>query len=177
MNRFRVTLIENVLVRLLWQDFFTSGDSKSHERVSSGKATGSSDDSIPLDKNPVDMPNKKYPMHYLQELGKCIVEILLGVYTLDCNILSAFIMEFEKNCIGILQQEADTERIERIILLMLLLEQHAVLRGETWPLVCLVGPTLTKSFSFIKSSVSYSVQFSFYHFHLYSCFQFTHDDV
>ncbi|KAF7816195.1 E3 ubiquitin-protein ligase listerin [Senna tora] len=150
-NQFRVTLIESVLAGLLWEEFFISSNSKGQERISSGKATNPSEDSVPLNKKTVDMQKT---MPYLQELGRCIVGILLGIYTLDCNLLSTFIVEFEKNCIGILNQEANTESIERIILLMLLVEQHAVLKGETWPLVYLVGPMLAKSFSLIKSSDS-----------------------
>lgn len=157
-RQFRVTLVENVLVRVLWQDFFISGNSKGHEKISLGKETNSSEDNVPLKNKTVYMKNTKYPMPYLQDLGKCIIDILLGIYTLDCNLISAFIVEYEKNCIAVFQQEAYAESIERIILLILLLEQHAVLKGETWPLAYLVGPMLAKSFSFIKSSVSYFVE-------------------
>ncbi|MED6194528.1 hypothetical protein PIB30_029435 [Stylosanthes scabra] len=53
---------------------------------------------------------------------------------------------------GILQKASNVELIERIILFMSLLEQHAVVKGASWPLVCIVGPLLAKSFSIIRSS-------------------------
>lgn len=95
-----------------------------------------------------------YPMSYLEELGKCFVEILLGVYILDSNVLSVFIEELEDNCMSALQQAGNVDIVERIILFMFLLEKHAVLKGAIWPLPYIVGPMLAKSFSLIKSSVS-----------------------
>lgn len=100
------------------------------------------------------MLNTKYPMPYLQELGRCIVEILSGIYILDSNLLSVFNEKLEENFMGILQQADNVEIVERIILFMLLLDQHAVLKGATWPLVYIVGPMLAKSFSIIIYSVS-----------------------
>ncbi|TKY56564.1 E3 ubiquitin-protein ligase listerin [Spatholobus suberectus] len=102
----------------------------------------------------VDMLNTKYPMPYLQELGKCFVEILLGTYMLDNDVLSVFIEELEDNCVGALQQAGNVDIVERIILFMLLLEKHAVLKGAIWPLAYIVGPMLAKSFSIIRSSDS-----------------------
>ncbi|XP_028768908.1 E3 ubiquitin-protein ligase listerin [Neltuma alba] len=153
MSQFRVTLVENVLMRLLWQDFFISSDSRGHERVS-GKVGDSTESNIRLNKKTVNMQTAKCPMPYLQELGKCIIEVLVEIHALDHNLLSPVIVEFEENCIKILQEEANKERTEVLILFMSLLEQHAVLKGETWPLVSLVGPMLSKSFSFIQASDS-----------------------
>lgn len=96
----------------------------------------------------------KYPMPYLQELGKCFIEILLGIYILDINVLSVFIEELQVNCMGALEQAVNVDIVERIILFMFLLEKHAVLKGAIWPLAYIVGPMLAKSFSLIKSSVS-----------------------
>lgn len=154
MSEFRVSLVENVLMRLLWSDFFVYSNPNGHETVS-GKVGNITQENISLNKKSVNMQTSKYPMPYFQELGKCIVEVLVEIHSLNPNLLSPVIVEFEENCIKILQQEANNERIETVILLMSLLEQHAVLKGETWPLVSLVGPMLAKSFSFIQSSVSY----------------------
>ncbi|KAI4305367.1 hypothetical protein L6164_028737 [Bauhinia variegata] len=153
-NHFRLTLVENVLVKLLWEDYLLSGSSKGHDKVSSGKSEDSIKDNIPHNKKAVHMQITNYPKPYLRELGKCIVEILLGMYILDHSLLSSFVVEFENNCIGILQKAVNTESIEQINLFMSLLEQHAVLKGETWPLVYLVGPMLAKSFPLITSSDS-----------------------
>lgn len=100
------------------------------------------------------MLSTKYPKPYLQALGKCFVEILLGIHILDINLLSVFTVELENNCMSVLQQPGNMEMVEQIISFMLLLEQHAVMKGATWPLVYIVGPMLAKSFSIIRSSVS-----------------------
>ncbi|KAK7321403.1 hypothetical protein VNO77_32021 [Canavalia gladiata] len=148
-SHFRVALVDNVLVKLLWQDFLTTGSLKANDIINSD----SSGENVSHNTK-VEMLNTKYPMPYLQELGKCFVEILLGIYILDSNLLSVFIVELEDNCMRILQQAGNMEIVERIILFMLLLEQHAVMKGATWPLAYIVGPMLAKSFSIIRSSDS-----------------------
>lgn len=151
-SHFRVALVDNVLVKLLWKDFLVAGSSKAND-INSGKATDSSEENVSHNKK-VDTLNTKYPMPYLQELGKCFVEILLGIYILDSNVLSVFREELEDNCMGALQQECNVDIVERIILFILLLEKHAVLKGAIWPLPYIVGPMLAKSFSIIRSYVS-----------------------
>ncbi|KAJ1437516.1 Zinc finger, RING-type [Sesbania bispinosa] len=152
-SHFQVTLVDNVLVKILWQDFLTTGSSKSYGIINSGKAADSSEENVSHNKK-VDMLNTKYPMPYLQELGKCFVEILLGIYILDSNLLSVFTVKLEDNCKINLQQAGNMEIVERITFFMALLEQHAVMKGATWPLVYIVGPMLAKSFSIIRSSDS-----------------------
>nr|XP_027187689.1 E3 ubiquitin-protein ligase listerin isoform X2 [Cicer arietinum] len=147
-SHFRVTLIDNILVKLIWQDFLATGSSKGYD-----KESVSSEKNISHSKK-VDMLNMNYPMPYLQELGKSLVEILLGIHLLDSNLLSAFTLELQDSCMSVLQQAGNVEIVERIILFMLLLEQHAVVKGATWPLVFIVGPVLAKSFSVIRSSDS-----------------------
>lgn len=74
-RHFQVTLIDNVLVKLLWKDFLTAGIPKANDIINSGKATDTSEENVSHNKK-VDMVDTKYPMPYLQELGKCFVEIL-----------------------------------------------------------------------------------------------------
>ncbi|KAK7372192.1 hypothetical protein VNO80_05564 [Phaseolus coccineus] len=152
-SHFRVTLVDNVLVKLVWKDFLTAGSSRANDIINSGKAIVSPEENVSQNKK-VDMLNMNYPMPYLQELGKCFVEILLGIYILDSNVLSVFIEELEDNCMGALQQPGNADIVERIILFMFLLEKLAVLKGAIWPLAYIVGPMLAKSFSLIKSSDS-----------------------
>ncbi|RDX61954.1 E3 ubiquitin-protein ligase listerin, partial [Mucuna pruriens] len=152
-SNFRVALVDNVLVKLLWKDFLTAESSKANDIINLGKATDSSEENVSHNKK-VDMLNSKYPMPYLQELGKCFVQILLGIYILDNNVLSVFIEELEDNCMGTLQQAGNVDIVEQIILFMLLLEKHAMLKGATWPLAYIVGPMLAKSFTIIRSSDS-----------------------
>lgn len=151
-SHFRVTLIDNILVKLIWRDFLTTGSSKGYDIIT-GKESDSSEKTLSHSKK-VDVQNTKYPMPYLQALGKCFVEILLGIHVLDINLLSVFTVELEDNCMSVLQQAGNVEMVEQIISFMLLLEKHTVTKGATWPLVYIVGPMLAKSFPIIRSSVS-----------------------
>ncbi|KAL1308440.1 hypothetical protein HN51_050397 [Arachis hypogaea] len=147
-RNFQVTLVDKVLVKHLWQDFLTAGNMEAYDIINSGKAADSSEETL----NKKTVLNTKDPMPYLQELGKSLIEILSGIYVLDRNFMTVFVLELEKNYMGILQQASNVELIERIILFMSLLEQHAVVKGASWPLVYIVGPLLAKSFSIIRSS-------------------------
>jgi len=152
-SHFRVTLVDNILVKLIWRDFLTAGSSKGYDIINTGKESDSSVKNLSHSKK-VDVQNTKYPMPYLQELGKCFVEILLGIHVLDIKLLSVFIVELEDNCVSVLQQAGNVEMVEQIISFMLLLEKPAVMEGATWSLVYIVGPMLAKSFPIIRSSVS-----------------------
>ncbi|PNY04264.1 E3 ubiquitin-protein ligase listerin-like protein, partial [Trifolium pratense] len=152
-SHFRVTLVDNIVVKLIWRDFLTTGSSKGYDIINTGKESDSSEKNVSHSKK-ADMLNTKCSKPYLQELGKCFVEILLGIHILDSNLLSVFTVEIEDNCMSVLQQAGNVEIVEQIILFMLLLEQHAVMNGATWPLAYIVGPMLAKSFSFIRSSDS-----------------------
>ena len=133
---------------------------KNQDRVFSGISADSSDNSgLASNKKTVEASNVNYPMSYLKDLGKLIIEILSGISLLEHDLLAAFSTEFQENCLGMLQQtdnlERATESVERIIHFILLLEQHGIHRGENWPLVDIVGPMLAKSFPLIRSQVSY----------------------
>lgn len=154
-RHFRVTLIENVLVKILWQDYFSC--SNEQERVPSGLSQYSKNSDLPLSKI-VDASNIKYPMSYLQDLRNCVIDILSGIFFLEPNLLSSFCKEFQENCLGLFQLplnvEAAIESVERVIQFIMLIGQHAARKGETWPLIYLVGPMLAKSFPQIRSLVS-----------------------
>ncbi|MBA0730942.1 hypothetical protein Golax_022593 [Gossypium laxum] len=142
-SHFRTTLINDILVKLLWQDYLSSVSSKDQDsdQPLSGKAT--------------EMQNIKYPISYLQELGKCIVEILSGIYSLEEDLLSLFCAVFQEACEGLFQQKATTEQptlnIEPIIKFLFLVDQHAKQEGESWPLLHLVGPMLAKCFPLVRA--------------------------
>lgn len=105
-----------------------------------------------------EIPSIKYPMSYLQDLRKCIVEILSGIHLVKHDLLSVFSMEFQKDCISMFHLTESmgvaSETIELIIGFILELEQLSVDKDDTWPLVLLVGPTLANTFPIIRSLVS-----------------------
>ncbi|XWS74417.1 hypothetical protein CRYUN_Cryun02cG0214200 [Craigia yunnanensis] len=142
-SHFRSTLINNILVKLLWQDYLSSVSLKDQN----------SDQ--PLHGKTTETQNIKYSISYFQELGKCIVEILSGIYSVEQDLLSFFSMAFQETCQGLLQQKVITEQptlnIEPIIKFLSLVDQHAKQKGEAWPLLHLVGPMLAKSFPLVRS--------------------------
>ncbi|PON41842.1 Vacuolar protein sorting-associated protein [Parasponia andersonii] len=152
---FRVTLIENVLVKILWRNYVTFICSNEQERVPFGLSQHSSKSSdLPLSMI-VEASNIKYPIGYLQDLRNSIIDLLSGIFLLEPDLLSTFRMEFQDNCLGFfavpLNKETATESVERVIQFIMLMGQHAVQKGESWPLVYLVGPTLAKSFPRIRA--------------------------
>ncbi|XP_057953322.1 E3 ubiquitin-protein ligase listerin [Malania oleifera] len=154
-HHFQVTLIDSILVNALWHDYLLPPSSKRQETVCSGKSGDPSEESVePLHRKTMETLNSKYSMIYLTELGKCVTEILSGIYPLDHNLLFTFCATFKENCLAICQQLENTERcsenVERIINFLLLVDQHAVQKGETWPFIRLVGPMLSKSFPLIR---------------------------
>lgn len=148
---FQVTLIDAILVKLLWKDYLHVQCLKNQDRVFSEDA--------PLNnKMTEDLPSTKYPMSYLQDLRKCIVEILSSIHLAKHDLLSVFAMEFQKNCIDMFQLTDNvgvaSETIEQIIGFILELEQLSMDKDDTWLLVHLVGPTLANTFPIIQSLVS-----------------------
>ena len=113
----------------------------------------------PLHGKTTETQNIKYSISYFQELGKCVVEILSGIYSVEQDLLSFFSNAFQETCQGLLKQKVITEQptlnIEPIIKFLSLLDQHAKQKGEAWPLPHLVGPMLAKSFPLVRSLVSY----------------------
>lgn len=148
---FQVTLVDVILVNLLWKDYLHDVQClKNQDRALSGGA--------PLNnKRTAETPSTKYPMSYFQDLRKCIVEILSGIYLVEHDLLSVFATEFQKNCISMFQLTDNTEvasgTIEQIIGFILELEQLSMDKDDIWPLALLVGPTLANAFPIIRSHV------------------------
>lgn len=151
---FRVALVDDILLKLLWQDYLFFGCSKGQNSQVSRMSTNPPEDgNLPSNVKKSDTLNMKYPKSYFQELGKCIVEILSGIYLLEHDLLSSFCTTFHETCLQVVQQKENLGLFseEQIIKFLSLLEQHAIQKGEDWPLVYLVGPMLAKAFPMIKS--------------------------
>ncbi|KAJ6761857.1 E3 UBIQUITIN-PROTEIN LIGASE LISTERIN [Salix koriyanagi] len=155
-HHFQVSLVDNILVKLLWQEYLFSVTLKNQYGVIS-EAPGNSLEhgNLPFHHKAVEPLKIKYSRSYFQELGKCIVEILSGVYLLEHDLLSTFSVVFKENCLRMFQPmgntESTTENVEQVIKFLSLLEKHSVRKGENWPLVYIVGPMLAKSFPLIRS--------------------------
>ncbi|KAM0040615.1 putative transcription factor C2H2 family [Helianthus debilis subsp. tardiflorus] len=123
-HNFRRTIVDEVLLKLMWCDYL----------------------SVPFSEE----KSKKF----VQEFGKCITEILSGIYSLEPALLSVFCITFEENCFEAFQQSENIENhenVDKIIRFLRLVDQHAVRKGDSWPLSYLVGPMMPKSFQFIQT--------------------------
>ncbi|KAM7257486.1 hypothetical protein ACFE04_013227 [Oxalis oulophora] len=132
-KRFQTLLVQNSVVKLLWQDYICSVSLK--------------DDREPTSKTKAITQAPSY----LPELGQCIVEILSCVESLDHELLSPFCEAFQDTCLGVVQEKENHERTTERVVEFLSLLRDAMQKSETWPLVYLVGPSLAKSLPFIKS--------------------------
>ncbi|GAB4824288.1 hypothetical protein Ancab_007175 [Ancistrocladus abbreviatus] len=146
----RMSLVENVLVKLLWHDFLFYPEPTHSDRVSSRKPVDPLEDSIQLfDKNMVDV---KYAPGYLQYSGRCLIEVMSTMYSLDCELLTPFCKAFQDYCLETFQQTGRTlDNLVPLIKFMFMLDQHAIQKAETWPLDCLVGPLMERSFPLFRS--------------------------
>ncbi|XP_065847176.1 E3 ubiquitin-protein ligase listerin [Euphorbia lathyris] len=151
-HRFRVTLIESILVKLLWHEYLSFAGFKDQNGV---PIEMSEDASVTSQRKIVESLNVKPSMIYSEELGKCTIEILSGIYSIEHDLLPTFCVAFQENCLQMFQKKEDIgsniENVEQVIKFLSLLEQHSSQSGESWPLVYLVGPMLAKSLPFIKS--------------------------
>lgn len=149
-HRFQQTLTDHILIKLLWHEYVFSVGSKNQERVFSSMDFSS--DGIQPSHQGSRQLNVKVPEGYVQDLGKCIVEILSDIFFLEPDLLLQFCSAFQETCLGVFQQtDSSVENGERVTEFLSIVNQQAVRKGETWPLVFLVGPTLSKSFPLIKT--------------------------
>ncbi|XP_023635520.1 E3 ubiquitin-protein ligase listerin [Capsella rubella] len=135
----QVDLIDKVLVKILWADFF---------ELSKGSIP-------PIQRKSAETLGMGNSVNYRQELGRCIVEILSGINLLEQNLLSFFCESVQESFLNMLQQgnlEIVAGSMGKMIDFLLLLERYSVLEGESWPLDQFMGPLLFKAFPWIRSS-------------------------
>lgn len=141
---FRVTLINDVLVKILWVDYFPG--------------LSSADRDLPSSKKTADTSIIKHPDGYLLDLRGCVIQILSGIFLLERDLLSAFCSAFQESCLSLFQPITDmgysAENGERLVQFIILIGKHAMQKDETWPLALLVGPMLANTFPLIRSRVS-----------------------
>uniref|UniRef100_A0A2P2LM14 E3 ubiquitin-protein ligase listerin n=1 Tax=Rhizophora mucronata TaxID=61149 RepID=A0A2P2LM14_RHIMU len=152
LHHFRVNIVKSFIVKLLWEEYFSFTGCTNQDGESYGMPGDSSDNE--LRQKTVASLNAKHYMRFSQELGKCIIGLLSGVYLMDINLLSDFCLSFEDTCLGMFQQlynPGTPDKVEKVINFFTLLEQHSLETGEMWPVKVLVGPVLAKSFPLIRS--------------------------
>lgn len=152
-SNFNSSLIDQILLKLLWHDYLLFENSKDKDDSSSGSS---------LNQGSTLILNTNNSVGYLQDLGNCIIEILSGINSLEHSMLFLFSSAFQETCLDIFQLPEssikDVEQIKRVTDFLLLLDQQVVRKGENWPFSDLVGPTLVKCFPLIKKHVSCSLR-------------------
>ncbi|GJR36275.1 E3 ubiquitin protein ligase listerin, partial [Tanacetum coccineum] len=139
-HHFLRTVVDEVLLKLLWSDYMLVPCSISDGKMGPEENIKTSD--------------IKYQTDHVQEFGKCISEILSGIFSVEPSLLSVFCSTFEKNCLDAFQQSENIEsreNLEKIIRFLLSVDLHVVRKGRTWPFSCLVGPMLSKSFQLMQT--------------------------
>lgn len=141
---FRMSLVDNVLVKLLWHDFLIYSEAR-HADANTSKL---------LDKNLLDIKQGQ-----LHDLGRCIIDVLSALYSLECKLLTPFCEAFQGCCLETFQQAEHVKEasgnIGKAIRFLVLVEEYVELKSESWPLDYLVGPMLERSLPLIISHVSF----------------------
>lgn len=152
----RRKLVDEVFLGLLWHEYLLAARLKDKDVSFSSYTPGQTNNSIQhIQKEPRESVNNKYSTDYEESLGKCIIKILSGIHALEHELLLVFSSKFQADCLDMLQQtEYSSQNMQWVVKFILLLDKHVVQKGETWPLLDLVGPTLRKSFQLIGAIVS-----------------------
>lgn len=158
-HQLQVSLIDNILVMLLWHDYISLASPKNQGQCLSEDSSGPFEVNVqPSYEGQIETLNVNYPETYIHDLAKCIVEILSDISTKECSLLSAFSTSFQKDCLEILRRADASQKpsgdIEEIVNFLFLVEKHSVQKGESWPLVYLAQPLLETFLPLIKSMVS-----------------------
>ncbi|KAG0481136.1 hypothetical protein HPP92_011994 [Vanilla planifolia] len=144
-----IKLFNDVLIKLSWYDYIQVNPKILD--VSSLEITDAEVDRMTFDDSSAAIP--KYSSGYIKKLGKCIMNILMHITLYEIN-LDHFCATFVKDSLAILQYRLRSGRFQeplRRIIDFLLLSQHPLSKGQTWPWELLAGPLIASSFSIIKA--------------------------
>nr|CAB3490866.1 unnamed protein product [Digitaria exilis] len=137
-----IKLITDILAKIVWRDYLLL----SVDTTSGG---------VPLShKNSGLAANTQYPVYYLQDLEKCIVEILDVIANTEDHLLNVSCELLVRDCLDIIQQGEKLpkfqDHVEQLVSFFLSLDQLVVHKGITWPLERLARPLVEQSLPAIK---------------------------
>lgn len=156
-NQLRMDLVDQILLKLLWQDYVKYESPKYQDVLPSSTSIRSMKDN---DKDlPADAQKHKCSEHYLQELGKCILEILSNISVKNQKSLVFFCTSVQEWFKEIIKSQKNSQCVDQLVNFLWSLKQLEVPTGDTWPLLLLAGPLVTCSFHLIKSHVSLCYMF------------------
>ncbi|KAK1272073.1 E3 ubiquitin-protein ligase listerin [Acorus gramineus] len=155
-NNFQVSLVDNILVTLLWHDYLSLARTNKQDGYSFSKSSSLTEGNVEyLDGRTIEKISNVYPASYMQELGSCLVEILSSISSKKSDLLHVFITPFQNDCLEIFHQGECFPRfsdfIDRLVNFLLILDKISVKKGEKWPLYNLAGPMVASCYPLIKS--------------------------
>uniref|UniRef100_A0A0E0EXA0 E3 ubiquitin-protein ligase listerin n=1 Tax=Oryza meridionalis TaxID=40149 RepID=A0A0E0EXA0_9ORYZ len=151
-----IKLITYFLAKVVWHDYLRIPSSKNQDISLSGL----SDEAISGDcqlshKESLLASSTRYPTYYLQDLGKCIIEILDEISAMENHLLNIACETLLKDCLDIIHQRESLSNfqyhVEQVVSFFISLDQLIVQKGKTWPLESLARPLIEQSVPAIKS--------------------------
>ncbi|KAL2933713.1 E3 ubiquitin-protein ligase listerin [Bienertia sinuspersici] len=147
---FSLSLVDNVLVKLLWHDFLNYSEARHDDISKSSNGDTFSENFKLLDKS---LPEIKQGQ--LHDLGQCMIDVCSNIHSLGSNLLTPFCEAFKGCCLETFEQTEPVKRasgnVERAIKFLLLVAKYTDLEFDSWPLNYLVGPMLERSLPLIIS--------------------------
>lgn len=145
-----------LITKVVWHDYLRIPSSKNQDISLSGL----SDEAISGDcqlshKESLLASSTRYPTYYLQDLGKCIIEILDEISAMENHLLNIACETLLKDCLDIIHQRESLPNfqyhVEQVVSFFISLDQLIVQKGKTWPLESLARPLIEQSVPAIKS--------------------------
>ncbi|XP_062198194.1 E3 ubiquitin-protein ligase listerin isoform X2 [Phragmites australis] len=138
-----IKLIIDILAKIVWCDYLLLSD-------------GATTDGVQLShKNSLSVANTRYPTNYLQDLEKCIIEILDVIADTENHLLEVTCESLLRYCLDIIQQGEKLSKfqdhVEQLVSFFLSLDLLVVQKGKAWPLERLARPLVEQSLPAIKS--------------------------
>ncbi|KAL3617409.1 hypothetical protein CASFOL_037730 [Castilleja foliolosa] len=160
-HHFQRTLVDEIITGLLWHEYLLVSSSKYQDVAFTQSQL---EDSIqPIHKEPREAINSRHSKDYEEILGKCIIKILSEIHCLEHDLLLVFALKFQANRLDIFQQtESSSRNLDSVVRFISLLDKQSVQKGETWPLLDLVGPALKKTFPLIEALIQGGIAHELY---------------
>ncbi|KAL6870646.1 hypothetical protein ACP4OV_014494 [Aristida adscensionis] len=138
-------LVTVVLAKIVWRDYILFSDDTSHTTTGDVQLSH---------KTSVLTANTRYSTYYLQDLEKCVIEILDEIADTESQLLEVSCESLLRDCLDIIQQGEKLpkfqDHVEQFVSFFVSLDRLVVHKGKTWPLERLARPLIEQSLPAIK---------------------------
>ncbi|KAF0933682.1 hypothetical protein E2562_018911 [Oryza meyeriana var. granulata] len=150
-----IKLITSILAKIVWHDYLLVSSFKNQDISLSGLSDEATSGDCQLShKESLLASNTRYPTYYLQNLGKCIIEILNEISAMENHLLKIACETLLKDCLDIIHQRERSnfqDHVEQVVSFFISLDQLVVQKGKIWPLESFARPLIEQSVPAIKS--------------------------